>query len=67
MCAQISASFELRTLSSQVTVSSGGMLVMKLDPNNLQFESVRSFDGTFAYAQNKVCVLSSVLIFCVTI
>ena len=35
-------------------MSSGGMLVMKLDPNDLQFESVRSFDGTFAYAQNKV-------------
>ncbi|XP_065887052.1 dehydrogenase/reductase SDR family member 12-like [Dysidea avara] len=36
-----------------VTVSSGGMLVMKLDSNDLQFEQVRNFDGTFAYAQNK--------------
>lgn len=36
-----------------VTVSSGGMLVMKLDSNDLQFERVRNFDGTFAYAQNK--------------
>ena len=38
----------------QITVSSGGMLVMKLDPNDLQFQNVRNFDGTFAYAQNKV-------------
>lgn len=38
----------------QVTVSSGGMLVTKLDPIDLQFERVRRFDGTFAYAQNKV-------------
>jgi len=44
---------EKTTSSRVVTVSSGGMLVMKLDPNNLQFENVRSFDGTFAYAQNK--------------
>ena len=26
---------------------------MKLDSNDLQFERVRNFDGTFAYAQNK--------------
>lgn len=26
---------------------------MKLDSNDLQFEHVRNFDGTFAYAQNK--------------
>jgi hypothetical protein len=38
----------------QVTVSSGGMLVMKLDPNDLSFENFSNFDGTFAYAQNKV-------------
>lgn len=38
---------------SQVTVSSGGMLVTKLDPHDLQFENFRNFDGTFAYAQNK--------------
>ena len=34
-------------------MSSGGMLVMKLDSNDLQFERIRNFDGTFAYAQNK--------------
>ena len=39
---------------TQVTVSSGGMLVMKLDPRDLQFENYTNFDGTFAYAQNKV-------------
>ena len=38
----------------QVTVTSGGMLVVKLDPNDLQFEHFTNFDGTFAYAQNKV-------------
>lgn len=36
-----------------VTVSSGGMLVMKMDPHDLQFENFRNFDGTYAYAQNK--------------
>lgn len=36
-----------------VTVSSGGMLLMKLDPSDLQFENFVNFDGTFAYAQNK--------------
>ncbi|XP_066542776.1 dehydrogenase/reductase SDR family member 12 [Hoplias malabaricus] len=35
-----------------VTVSSGGMLVQRLDVEDLQFEKV-SFDGTMAYAQNK--------------
>lgn len=39
----------------QITVSSGGMLVVKLDSNDLQFENFTNFDGTFAYAQNKVC------------
>lgn len=38
----------------QITVSSGGMLLMKLDPNDLQFENYTNFDGSFAYAQNKV-------------
>ena len=38
---------------SQVTVSSGGMLVLKLDPHDLQFQNYRNFDGTYAYAQNK--------------
>lgn len=47
------------SLPPQITVSSGGMLVMKLDPNDLQFENVRTFDGTFAYAQNKVCEFTS--------
>lgn len=35
-----------------VTVSSGGMLVQKLDVSNLQFEK-GTFDGTMVYAQNK--------------
>ncbi|XP_072542759.1 dehydrogenase/reductase SDR family member 12 [Salminus brasiliensis] len=35
-----------------VTVSSGGMLVQKLNVEDLQFEK-GSFDGTMAYAQNK--------------
>ena len=32
---------------------SGGMLVQKLNPNDLQFENLKPFDGTMAYAQNK--------------
>lgn len=36
-----------------VTVSSGGMLVQKLDVKDLQFEKMNPFDGTMAYAQNK--------------
>lgn len=35
-----------------ITVSSGGMLVQKLNVEDLQFEK-SSFDGTMAYAQNK--------------
>ncbi|KAM3935023.1 dehydrogenase/reductase SDR family member 12 isoform 2-T2 [Leptodactylus fuscus] len=35
-----------------VTVSSGGMLVQKLDVSDLQFQK-GTFDGTMAYAQNK--------------
>ncbi|XP_041067359.1 dehydrogenase/reductase SDR family member 12 [Carcharodon carcharias] len=35
-----------------ITVSSGGMLVQKLNVDDLQFEKGR-FDGTMAYAQNK--------------
>ncbi|KAG7463602.1 hypothetical protein MATL_G00178290 [Megalops atlanticus] len=35
-----------------VTVSSGGMLVQKLNVDDLQFEK-GAFDGTMAYAQNK--------------
>ncbi|XP_077782643.1 dehydrogenase/reductase SDR family member 12 isoform X3 [Podarcis muralis] len=35
-----------------ITVSSGGMLVQKLDVSNLQSENV-AFDGTMVYAQNK--------------
>ena len=31
----------------------GGMLVMKLDTKDLQFERMDPFDGTMAYAQNK--------------
>ena len=33
--------------------ASGGMLVQKLNPNDLQFENMKPFDGTMAYAQNK--------------
>ena len=36
-----------------ITVSSGGMLVQKLDVSDLQFERMSPFDGTMAYAQNK--------------
>ncbi|XP_076047717.1 dehydrogenase/reductase SDR family member 12-like [Oratosquilla oratoria] len=36
-----------------VTVSSGGMLVQKLNTDDLQFEKMRPFDGTMVYAQNK--------------
>ena len=36
-----------------VTVSSGGMLVQKLNAEDLQFEKMSPFDGTMAYAQNK--------------
>ncbi|KAM7406825.1 hypothetical protein PAMA_002843 [Pampus argenteus] len=36
-----------------VTVSSGGMLTQKLNVDDLQFET-GTFDGTMAYAQNKV-------------
>lgn len=39
--------------SLQITVSSGGMLTQKLDVDDLQFEK-GTFDGTMAYAQNKV-------------
>lgn len=36
-----------------VIVSSGGMLVQTLNINDLQFEKLKPFDGTMAYAQNK--------------
>merc|ERR1719323_966325 len=36
-----------------VTVSSGGMLVQKLDVDDLQFQKMSKYDGTMAYAQNK--------------
>ncbi|XP_067014232.2 dehydrogenase/reductase SDR family member 12 isoform X2 [Anabrus simplex] len=36
-----------------ITVSSGGMLVQKLNAEDLQFEKMEPFDGTMAYAQNK--------------
>lgn len=36
-----------------VTVTSGGMLVQKMDPKNLQSENIDKFDGTMVYAQNK--------------
>lgn len=40
-------------VSSQITVSSGGMLTQRLNVDDLQFET-GTFDGTMAYAQNKV-------------
>jgi len=36
-----------------VTVSSGGMLVQKLNLDDLQFEKMTKYDGTMVYAQNK--------------
>jgi dehydrogenase/reductase SDR family protein 12 len=37
-----------------ITVSSGGMLLVKLDVDDLQFEKMSSsFEGTMVYAQNK--------------
>jgi len=36
-----------------IIVSSGGMLVQKLNVSDLQFEKLSPFDGTMAYAQNK--------------
>jgi len=36
-----------------IIVSSGGMLVQKLNLSDLQFEKLKPFDGTMAYAQNK--------------
>lgn len=36
-----------------ITVSSGGMLLLKLDVEDLQFEKMNPFSGTMAYAQNK--------------
>eukprot|EP00092_Neocalanus_flemingeri_P015866 GFUD01017176.1.p1 GENE.GFUD01017176.1~~GFUD01017176.1.p1 ORF type:complete len:323 (-),score=104.13 GFUD01017176.1:146-1114(-) len=36
-----------------VMVSSGGMLVQKLNVDDLQFSKLSPFDGTMAYAQNK--------------
>ncbi|KTF83683.1 hypothetical protein cypCar_00013091 [Cyprinus carpio] len=44
--------FATNTLGKKITVSSGGMLVQKLNVEDLQFEK-GSFDGTMAYAQNK--------------
>ncbi|RUS85426.1 hypothetical protein EGW08_006817 [Elysia chlorotica] len=36
-----------------IIVTSGGMLVQKLDLSDLQFEKMRKFDGTMAYSQTK--------------
>ncbi|XP_066913870.1 dehydrogenase/reductase SDR family member 12-like [Clytia hemisphaerica] len=36
-----------------ITVSSGGMLVNKLDSSDFNFEQMNPFDGTMAYSQNK--------------
>lgn len=42
----------------QITVSSGGMLVQKMKVDDLQSEK-GMFDGTMAYAQNKVRIWCS--------
>ena len=45
---------EKSTQPRVVTVSSGGMLVQKLNVEDLQFEKMAGkYDGTMAYAQNK--------------
>lgn len=36
-----------------IMVSSGGMLVQKLDAKNPQLEGMSKYDGTMVYAQNK--------------
>ena len=36
-----------------VTVTSGGMLVSKLDLSDLQSVNLKPFDGTMVYSQNK--------------
>lgn len=36
-----------------IIVTSGGMFTQKLDLKDLQFEGMRTFDGTIAYAQTK--------------
>jgi len=36
-----------------INVTSGGMLVSKLDLSDMQFEKMRKFDGTLAYSQTK--------------
>ena len=45
--------FNYQFLIIQIIVSSGGMLVSKLDLSDLQFEKMRKFDGTMAYSQTK--------------
>jgi hypothetical protein len=37
----------------KITVSSGGMLVQKLNSTDLNSEKMTKFDGTMIYAQNK--------------
>lgn len=51
----------MSTALSQITVSSGGMLVQKLRTGNLQSERGR-FDGTMVYAQHKVIHRDSIYI-----
>lgn len=46
--------FFLRSVEPRVViVSSGGMLVQKLNVADMQLEKEKKFDGTMAYAQNK--------------
>ncbi|KAG7163099.1 Dehydrogenase/reductase SDR family member 12-like 2, partial [Homarus americanus] len=39
--------------SRVIVVSSGGMLVQRLNTEDLNFDKMKPFDGTLAYAQNK--------------
>lgn len=52
-CCHVSVSILKVQIPPKVTVSSGGMLTQKLNVDDLQWEK-GTFDGTMAYAQNKV-------------
>lgn len=43
-------------------MTSGGMLVQKLDYQDLNNEKMRKFDGTLVYAQNKRQQVINILI-----
>jgi dehydrogenase/reductase SDR family protein 12 len=44
-----------------IIVTSGGMLVQKLNVDDWQLEKEKKFDGTMAYAQNKRQQVSIIL------